>query len=242
MADTYKCVGQANPAANTNANLYTVPASTGFIASSLIICNQDAVERTVYVNVSHGAPSNSQPEYLLWAEPMPPNSFKIITAGICLTAADRVGVFSDSANMSFSLFGVEQSPIPAASPKLLGAAQPNAVTLTDLYTVPVGKSAICSSLWVTLGNAGTLDPDPARFRVAVSVGGGAIAAKDYIAYDAPMGGGPPSGNGPGVEGTVLLPVAGLCLQAGDKVRVYGTDRTTNTGITNFCFHLFGVEL
>lgn len=239
MADVYKCLAQVNPSASTDTNIYTVPASTGTIISSLVICNRDAVERYAYVNVSHGAPTFAAKEYILMKERIPPNGFKIITAGICLTAADRIGCSTDSANMNFSLFGVEQNPIPAASPKLLGQSNPVAVTLTDLYTVPGSTSVVISSLFVAYNQASTNEVDPGTFRVAVSVGGGAIANKDYLAYDSPMPTGGPTGP---AEGCVFAPVTGITLAATDKVRVYGNDTLGNPGVTPFSFNLFGVEI
>ena len=40
MAITYKVLGQTNPAANTANNLYTVPAATSAIISTISVCNQ----------------------------------------------------------------------------------------------------------------------------------------------------------------------------------------------------------
>lgn len=241
MADVYKCLGQIASVAATVTTLYTVPASTGAIISSLIICNRDSVEHSAYVYASHGAPGPNARELILSEARIPPNGFKIVTAGICLTAADRLSALSDSALLSLNVFGVEQNPIPAASPKLLGQSQPVAATLTDLYTVPVGKSAVLSSLFVTALSSNALDFDPKRYRVAVSVGGGAIADKDYIAYDAPLPNAAGNSAYP-IEGNTFAPVTGITLAAGDKVRVYGSDRLLNPGFTDIVFNLFGVEL
>jgi hypothetical protein len=40
MATTYKVLGQLNPAATTPTTLYTVPASTSTVVSTITICNQ----------------------------------------------------------------------------------------------------------------------------------------------------------------------------------------------------------
>lgn len=245
MADVYKCLGQVNPAASTDTNLYTVPASTGAIVSSLVICNRDAVERYANVRVSHGAGTSSLVEFIAVYERIPPNGYKVITAGLAFTAADQINVSTDSANMNFSAYGVEQSPIPAASPKLLGQSNPVAVTLTDLYTVPVGKSAVLSSLVICNGQATSvpallpgLNAPGGQYRLAVSVGGGAIANKDYIAYDAPV---PPSTAGGANESSMTILTLGLTLAAGDKFRVYGAANVGGPN-TNLAFNLFGVEL
>lgn len=239
MADVYQCLAQVNPPATTDTNLITVPAATGYIISSLIVCNQDAVERYCHIRVSHGAGSSSLIEFLAIYERIPPNGFKIITAGICLTAADQINVTGESANMSFSAFGVSQSPIPAASPKLLGQANPLVNTLTDLYTVPGGKSAVLSSLFITNGYGSTL-LETVKYRLAISVGGGAVAAKDYLAYDSPLP--DVSGGGKGQETSMTVLTLGLTLAAGDKIRVYGNSTNATPSTSAVAFNLFGVEI
>jgi len=42
MATTYKVLGQSKPSAATNTTLYTVPASTAAVISTLAICNDSA--------------------------------------------------------------------------------------------------------------------------------------------------------------------------------------------------------
>ena len=39
MPQTHKVLGQSNPAATTLTTLYTVPASTSAVVSTLVICN-----------------------------------------------------------------------------------------------------------------------------------------------------------------------------------------------------------
>ena len=41
MAQTYKVLGQSAPAANTTANVYTVPAATQAVVSSIIVTNRN---------------------------------------------------------------------------------------------------------------------------------------------------------------------------------------------------------
>jgi hypothetical protein len=42
MANTYKILGQLNPSANTQGNVYVVPAATSTIINSIQIANQSA--------------------------------------------------------------------------------------------------------------------------------------------------------------------------------------------------------
>ena len=57
MATTYKVLGQSNPAATTATTLYTVPAATSAIASTITICNQstsnDFIESQYDQQVQH---------------------------------------------------------------------------------------------------------------------------------------------------------------------------------------------
>ena len=91
--------------------------------------------------------------------------------------------------------------------KVLGQAAPVATTETALYTVPGGKSVVGSSLVVCNRSSITT-----TFRVSVSVGGGATANKDYLAYDTPI-----TGNDVGVL------TIGYTLGAADVVRCYAND-------------------
>lgn len=42
MPKVYKTVGQSAPAANTDTTVYTVPASTQFVGSTITVCNRDS--------------------------------------------------------------------------------------------------------------------------------------------------------------------------------------------------------
>ena len=43
MPTNYKVLGQSAPAANTTVNVYTVPAATQAVISSIVICNRNNV-------------------------------------------------------------------------------------------------------------------------------------------------------------------------------------------------------
>jgi hypothetical protein len=48
MAYSYKVLGQAMSGANANVDLYTVPASTSAIISTVNVCNQSASNVTLW--------------------------------------------------------------------------------------------------------------------------------------------------------------------------------------------------
>jgi hypothetical protein len=62
--------------------------------------------------------------------------------------------------------------------KVLGHAAPIATTETSVYVCPDAHQALVSS--ITICNRGA---DTATVRCGISVGGGALAAKDYLWYD-----------------------------------------------------------
>ncbi len=53
MATTYKVLGQLNPAANTLSNVYTVPAATQAVISTITVCNQSASNASYSISVSN---------------------------------------------------------------------------------------------------------------------------------------------------------------------------------------------
>lgn len=106
----------------------------------------------------------------------------------------------------------------ATTYKTLGQYAPLATTNTDLYTVPSGKSAICSTLSVC--NRGI----PASFRVAIRPSGASIGVEHYIVYDAYVN----------QNDTVFLTL-GITLAQTDVVTVYSST-------ANLSFSLFGTEV
>ena len=106
----------------------------------------------------------------------------------------------------------------AQTHKVLGQSNPSATTLTTLYTVPSGASAICSTLSVC--NLGV----SATFRIAVRPSGASISNQHYLVYDAILN----------ADDSFYLTL-GLSLAATDVVSIYSSTNTV-------AFSLFGVEL
>ena len=102
--------------------------------------------------------------------------------------------------------------------KILGQSAPTAATLTDLYTVPDSKGAVCSSINVC-NRTGTA----VNFRIAIVEGGGSIGTKHYLYYDVSC----PAND-------TFSAVLGYTLSNEDKVKVYNTT-------ADISFSLFGVE-
>lgn len=107
MATTYKVLGQSNPAATTSTALYTVPAATQAIISTLTVCNQSATSATFRIAVSVNGATLSAKEYIAYDTVVSGNGIQSLTLGLSLGAADVVRIYASSANLSFSAFGTE---------------------------------------------------------------------------------------------------------------------------------------
>jgi len=107
MATTYKVLGQSAPAATTQADLYTVPAATEAIVSTITVANRGASAGTYRVYVRPAGASVANQHYLIYDASLSANSTDTMTLGITLAATDVVSVYASTANFSFNAFGTE---------------------------------------------------------------------------------------------------------------------------------------
>lgn len=109
MATTYKVLGQSNPSATTNTTLYTVPASTSTVVSTINICNQGASSDTFRIAIRPAGAALSAQHYIAYNTAIPAYDSISLTIGITLATTDVVTVYAGTANLSFNLFGSEIS-------------------------------------------------------------------------------------------------------------------------------------
>lgn len=109
MATTIKVLGQSNPSATTLTTLYTVPASTSTVCSSISICNRSASSTTFRVAVRPGGAAISNEHYLYYDVTLAGNDTFIATIGMTLATTDVVSVYATLATLSFHLYGQEIS-------------------------------------------------------------------------------------------------------------------------------------
>lgn len=107
--NTYKVLGQSNPSAASLTTLYTVPASTQVVVSTLAVCNRDASATTFRVAIRVAGAAISNEQYLYYDVSIDGNDTFVATIGITLDSTDVVSVYATDANLSFSLFGQELS-------------------------------------------------------------------------------------------------------------------------------------
>jgi hypothetical protein len=106
MANIYKVLGQSNPAATTLTSLYTVPATTSAVASTLTVCNI-GVSTTVRVAVRPAGAGIANQHYIIYDVAVNSNDTLFFTLGLSLATTDVVSVYAGSANVSFNLYGTE---------------------------------------------------------------------------------------------------------------------------------------
>jgi glucose-6-phosphate dehydrogenase assembly protein OpcA len=107
MPQSHKVLGQSNPSATTLTTLYTVPASTQAVCSTITICNTASTATTYRIAVRPAGASIATSQYLAYDAALPANDTATLTLGMTLAATDVVSVYAASANVAFSAFGVE---------------------------------------------------------------------------------------------------------------------------------------
>jgi glucose-6-phosphate dehydrogenase assembly protein OpcA len=107
MPTNYKVLGQVAPSATTDTTLYTVPASTQAVVSTIVIANRSASIVTYRVAVRPAGATIANQHYLAYDVIVGAGDSTTLTLGITLAATDVVTVFASTANLSFNAFGSE---------------------------------------------------------------------------------------------------------------------------------------
>lgn len=107
MATSYKVLGQSSPSATTETLLYTVPAATSTVGSSIMVCNRGTSSATFRVSISKAGAATSNKDYIYYNVPIGTGDTFVATIGITLAATDVVRVYATTADLSFNLFGSE---------------------------------------------------------------------------------------------------------------------------------------
>jgi hypothetical protein len=107
MATNYKVLGQSAPAATTDTTIYTVPAATEAVISTIVIANRAATAATFRLSVRPNGASQADQHYLAYDVPIAGNDSTTLTLGITMDATDVITVYASSADMSFNVFGSE---------------------------------------------------------------------------------------------------------------------------------------
>jgi hypothetical protein len=107
VTESYKTLGQLAPLATTLTELYTVPALTSVVISTLIVCNRGSTSTTFRVSVRVNGEADALKQYIYYDVIIPKNDTFAATLGITLQEDDEVWVYAGNSNLSFQLWGTE---------------------------------------------------------------------------------------------------------------------------------------
>jgi len=103
-------LAQSDPTAETATDVYTVPAATEAVISTVIIANRAATANTFRLSVRPDGAAQADEHYIAYDVPIAANDSTTLTLGITLDAADVLTVYTGaSATISVNVFGTEIS-------------------------------------------------------------------------------------------------------------------------------------
>lgn len=107
MPTNYKVLGQAAPSATTLSALYTVPAATEAVVSTLVVCNRSATNRTFRIAVRPNGATIANQHYIAYDVTVGASDSTTLTLGITMDAGDVLDVYASTTDLSFTAFGSE---------------------------------------------------------------------------------------------------------------------------------------
>lgn len=109
MPTTYKVLGQQNPSATALTSLYTVPASTSAVISTITVTNLANASGTFRLAVRPAGESIANKHYIAYDITIAALDTLTLTLGITLATTDVLSVYASSATMAFAAYGSEIS-------------------------------------------------------------------------------------------------------------------------------------
>jgi glucose-6-phosphate dehydrogenase assembly protein OpcA len=109
MPTAYKVLGQSAPSATTATTLYTVPAATSAVVSSVVIANRDTSAATFRIAIRPGGATLANQHYIAYDVTVGASDSTVLTLGLTLATTDVITVYASTANLSFSAYGSEIS-------------------------------------------------------------------------------------------------------------------------------------
>ena len=109
MPTTYKVLGQVNPTAATATTLYTVPAATQTVVSTISVANLTAAELSFRIAIRPAGETLAAKHYIAYDAKVAGNDTTFITVGATLGAGDVITVYESAADITFNAFGSEIS-------------------------------------------------------------------------------------------------------------------------------------
>ena len=100
---------QSAPAATTLTDLYTVPASTQTVVTSVIVVNRGATSTTFRISLAPLGAADATSQYLYYDLTIAANDTFVATIGVTLIATDKMRVYAGNANLTFTVVGNEEA-------------------------------------------------------------------------------------------------------------------------------------
>lgn len=108
MAQAYKTLGQVDLTTTSLTDIYTVPAATESIISTIVIANRTASATTYSIAVRTTGDAISNKHWIAFGVPIGANNSTTLTLGITVQATDVISVSAADANaVSVNIFGAE---------------------------------------------------------------------------------------------------------------------------------------
>ena len=105
---SYKILGQAHLTTTSPTDVYTVPASTETIVSTIVVANLDSSATTFDIAIREDGDTLANRHYIAKEVPIAANDSTTLTLGVALEATDVVTCQAGTADaLSFNLFGAE---------------------------------------------------------------------------------------------------------------------------------------
>jgi len=108
MPTVYKVLGQSNPAATTDTTLYTVPASTSTVISTITVANL-GTSGTYRIAIRPAGASIANQHYIAYDGALNANDSITWTLGVTLATTDVVTIYASNTSFTFNAFGSEIS-------------------------------------------------------------------------------------------------------------------------------------
>ncbi len=107
MPTVYKVLGQSAPSATTNTDLYTVPAATSAVISTLVVANRTGASASYRIAIRPAGATVANEHYIAYDVTVGGGDSTTLTIGITLAATDVITIYASTANLSFNVFGSE---------------------------------------------------------------------------------------------------------------------------------------
>lgn len=107
MATTYKVMAQSSPNPTTATDIYTVPAATMSVLSTIVVANRSTSNAQYRIAVRPDGEALANKHYLAYDVTVGASDSTTITLGITMDATDVLTVYASTADLSFNVFGSE---------------------------------------------------------------------------------------------------------------------------------------